>query len=170
MTDEEKKIAAIRDQFQDKLLGTWQIGEPVKQQKAKSFGAALASAFGIASDDESETTVVYGESGFQLPWTKAAFMADGGIQTSGGVYGNLEGSYTWSWEVSPESTNDSLKLVVAMDQVEYYTLAVKFGEANKAEFVFTEYGTTHPAIAATRVADCEGKPCADGDCVEPVTK
>lgn len=143
MTEDEKVLASIRNQFEDSLLGTWELA-------VKTEDAPATNTF--------------------TPFAEMAFAADGTMATSGGAYASIDGD--WAWQIIGKSKAGNPVLGILRDQVEMLRLEFDFGDQNQAKVQFgNSYGATSaPWLPAKRILDCEGKACADGQCPDDSTQ
>ncbi len=156
--EEDKSVAALRDKFDGRLLGTWELGEqkPGSAKKSSSSGV-----FGLLGGllGRSATTA-------NTPFESMVFQADGSLKVKGGRYATYGNKWTWR---PVEDNAGTLEISLEADQIEVSTLKVSFGAEHQAKFAVNIYGSNVGTTLGRRTLTCDGKKCGE-ECkdVEPV--
>lgn len=145
LSPEARKAAAIREEFDARLLGTWELGD--RSKKKSSLGRLVSGLFGGGSS--SNTSV---------PFETMTLNADGSLAAKGGQYAQYGEAWTWT---PTANKRDTIHLSLSADQVEMLTLDVQLTGENAARIGCSFYGQKMDGVAAVRTIDCHGKPCGE---------
>lgn len=172
-TDEERAAGAVRDKFDNRLLGTWQLGnkKPLASKKASTsstFGL-LGALFGVSTQSQSASEDPFGNAnegqtfGQQAtednpPFDSIAFHPDGSLKVTGGTYA-VYGS-KWSWR-PVKAEKETIELSLEGDQAEVMTAKITLGGENQAKFALSFYGSDLGSVSGKRILTCDGKVCEE---------